>query len=99
MFIDAAKYGANEPIVNGEIGKIAGLKVLVTTQMDNGAALVIDPNRAAWMAIRRNVDMKRWDNPATDSVELYFYVEYGVKVTDANALQLIVNIGPKAADV
>jgi len=99
MFIDAAKYGSNEPIVNGEIGKIAGLKVLVTTQIDNGVALVIDPNRAAWMAIRRNLDMKRWDNPATDSIELYFYVEYGVAVTDPDALQLIVNIGPKAADV
>jgi len=99
MFIDAAKYGSNEPIVNGEIGKIAGLKVLVTTQIDNGVALVIDPNRAAWMAIRRNLDMKRWDNPATDSIELYFYVEYGVAVTDPDALQLIVNIGPKASDV
>jgi len=99
MFIDAAKYGSNEPIVNGEIGKIAGLKVLVTTQIDNGVALVIDPNRAAWMAIRRNLDMKRWDNPATDSIELYFYVEYGVAVTDPDALQLIVNIGPKAAEV
>jgi len=99
MFIDAAKYGANEPIVNGEIGKIAGLKVLVTTQIDNGVALVIDPNRAAWMAIRRNVDMKRWDNPKTDSIELYFYVEYGVAVTDSDALQLIVNIGPKATDL
>ena len=51
------------------------------------------------MAIRRNLDMKRWDNPATDSIELYFYVEYGVAVTDPDALQLIVNIGPKAAEV
>jgi len=99
MFIDAAKYGTNEPIVNGEIGKIAGLKVLVTTQMPDGAALVIDPTRAAWFAVRRRLDMKRWDNPATDSIELYFYVEYGVKVTDKDALELIVNITDGSADL
>lgn len=92
MFIDASKYGSNEAILNGEIGKISGLKVLVTTQMPNGAALVIDPSRAAWMAVRRNLDMKRWDNPQTDSIELYFYVEYGMAVTDQDALAVIVNI-------
>ena len=28
-FIDASKYGSNEPIMNGEIGKIYGMRVLV----------------------------------------------------------------------
>jgi len=32
-FVNAAAYGAREPILNGEIGMIGGLKVLVTTQM------------------------------------------------------------------
>ena len=99
MFIDASKYGSNEPIVNGEIGKIAGLKVLVTTQMPAGTVIVVDPNRAAWMAVRRNLDMKRWDNPATDSIELYFYVEYGVSCTDTDAIQLITNITSKSSNL
>ena len=51
MFIDAAKYGSNEQIVNGEIGKVGGLKVLTTTNMPAGAALVIDSERASWMAV------------------------------------------------
>lgn len=92
MFIDASKYGSNEPILTGEIGKIAGLKVLVTTNVSSKAAIVLDPDRAAWMAIRRHLDMKRWDNPDTDSIELYFYTEYGVAVTDQEALVVITNI-------
>jgi len=92
MFLDASKYGSNEPILNGEIGKIAGLKILVTTNMTSTKAVVIDPDRAAWMAVRRHVDMKRWDNPDTDAIELYFYVEYGLDVTDNDALVVITNI-------
>ena len=94
MFIDASKYGSNEPILNGEIGKIAGLKVLVTTQIPDASnvALVVDPDRAAWMAIRRHLDMKRWDNPDTDSIELYFYTEYGVELTDSDACVKITDI-------
>lgn len=92
MFIDASKYGSNEPILSGEIGKIAGLKILVTTNMTSTKAVVIDSDRAAWMAIRRHVDMKRWDNPDTDSIELYFYVEYGIALTDTAACVVIGNI-------
>jgi len=91
-FIDASKYGSNEPIVNGEIGKIAGLKVLVSTHIPDGVMLIVDSTRAAWLAIKRPIDMKRWDNPATDSVELYFYEEYGVKVTDEDAVEVVVNL-------
>jgi len=92
LFIDASKYGSNEPILNGEIGKLAGLKILVTTNIDSGTALVVDSDRAAWMAVRRHVDMKRWDNPDTDAIELYFYMEYGVEVTDEDAVVMITNI-------
>lgn len=34
-FIDASKYGSNEPIMNGEIGKIYGMKVLVNTLFED----------------------------------------------------------------
>lgn len=93
-FTDVSRYGSAEPIVNGEIGKILGLKVLVTTNIGtdgNKSALVVDSDRAAWMAIRRHLDMKRWDNPDTDCIELYFYVEYGVAVTDKDAMMLLTN--------
>ena len=92
MFIDASKYGSNTPILTGEVGSIAGLKVLVTTNVTSTKAIVVDPDRACWMAIRRHVDMKRWDNPDTDSIQLYFYTEYGLDVTDEDALVIITNI-------
>jgi hypothetical protein len=98
MFIDAAHYGSNEPILNGEIGKLSGMKVLVTTQQPTGCAMLVDPDRAGWMAVRRNLDMKRWDNPRTDSIELYFYLEYQAQLTDPDAIQYIVNITGKAVD-
>ena len=98
-FIDASQYGDREALVNGEVGKISGLKVLVTTVIPDGCALVVDSTRAAWEALKRPVDMKRWDNPTTDSVELYFFMEYGVKVTDEDAVAIAVNLGLKAAEL
>ena len=90
-FVDVSKYGSREVILNGELGKISGLKILVSTHMMDGTALFIASKRAAWMAIKRNVDLKRWDNPSTDSVELYFYMEYGVSLTDEDAVAISVN--------
>jgi len=89
MFTDASKYGGREPLLRGEVGMISGLKVLVTTQIAAGKALVLDTREAGWLAIRRPVDLKRWDNPGTDSVELYFFMEYGVKATRADAIRFI----------
>ena len=34
-FIDASKYGSSEPIMNGEIGKIYGMRVVVHTSLSN----------------------------------------------------------------
>lgn len=90
-FIDASRYGDREALINGEVGKISGMKVLVTTQIDDGQAIYVDSTRAAWLALKRPVDLKRWDNPTTDSVELYFFMEYGVSVTDEEALSLSLN--------
>jgi N4-gp56 family major capsid protein len=98
-FIDASQYGDREALVNGEIGKISGMKVLVSTQMCDGTVLILDSKRAAWEALKRPVDMKRWDNPTTDSVELYFFMEYGVAVTDEDAVVLAVNSSTKGASL
>jgi len=89
MFTDASKYGGREPLLRGEVGMISNLKVLVTTQIASGKALVLDTRQAGWLAIKRPVDLKRWDNPSTDSVELYFFMEYGTKATRTEAIALI----------
>ena len=89
MFTDASKYGGREPLLRGEVGMISGLKVLVTTVMTAGKALVLDTRQAGYLAIKRPVDLKRWDNPSTDSVELYFFMEYGAKATRIEAIAVI----------
>ena len=92
QFVDFSKYGAREPLLRGEIGQISGMRVLVSNNMRQGNALVLASKRAAWLAIKRHVDLKRWDNPSTDSIELYFYMEYGAKVTDEDAIALLVGL-------
>lgn len=93
QFVDASKYGAREPLLRGEIGQISGMRVLVTTNMREGNAIVLASKRAAWLAVKRHIDLKRWDNPDTDSIELYFFMEYGAKVTDEDAICLLVGLG------
>ena len=46
-FIDASKYGSNEPIMNGEIGKIYGMRVIVHTSLTN-EALFWHPSAAGY---------------------------------------------------
>lgn len=90
-FTDTSKYGGREPILNGEIGKIGGLKTVVTQNMPTGNALVIDPTRAAYMAIKRDVQLKRKDEASTDSIELYFYQEYDSAVVNTSAIAILTN--------
>jgi len=40
-FIDASKYGSREVILNGELGKFGGLKVLVSQKMYEGIAVIL----------------------------------------------------------
>lgn len=99
QFVDFSKYGAREPLLRGEIGMISGMKVLVTTAIPTGNAIVIASKRAAWLAIKRPIDLKRWDNPRTDSIELYFYMEFGVSVTDEDAVCIITNMESGAVNL
>jgi len=61
QFVDASKYGANEVVQNGEIGKYLGMKVIVTTNLPkvtDGAAghkcLIFDSKHAGAIAIKRD---------------------------------------------
>lgn len=96
-FIDAARYGSNEPIVNGEVGKIAGMKVLVTDNMPDSAVIFVDSTRAAYLVIKRNIDLKRWDSPRSDSVELYFYYEFAPRVVNPEAVAVAIGMDTLAA--
>jgi hypothetical protein len=97
QFIDTSRYGSREPILNGEIGKVVGIKVLMTTQIPSGTVLYLDPKHAAWAAFKRDLQLKRYDNARKDSIELWFYFEVGVEVVNENAICLSLGHGTKAA--
>jgi N4-gp56 family major capsid protein len=96
QIIDTSRYGSSEPIMNGEIGKILGLKILVTTRVPAGVALVLDTRRAGWLVIKRNIDAKIEDEPSEDSVKYYFYQEFAPQITDDNAVAIVVNCASNA---
>jgi N4-gp56 family major capsid protein len=88
-FIDAAAYGSAEPLLTGEVGKVGAMKLLTTTNIPAGVVFCVDSTRAAYLVIKRNVDLKRWDNPQTDAVELYFYFEYAPKVVNGECIAIV----------
>jgi len=88
-FIDASQYGSTEPLLTGEVGKVGAMKLLATTNIPAGVAFCVDSKRAAYLVIKRNVDLKRWDNPRTDSVELYFYFEFAPSVVNETCISIV----------
>lgn len=98
-FIDASAYGSREPIYNGEVGKAAGVKILVTTAVPSGTAIFMDTSRAGWHVLKRNLDLKRKEAQETDSYKFYFYQEFAPKITDDNAVIVSVNHASNSADI
>jgi N4-gp56 family major capsid protein len=47
-FIDASKYGSNEGVMNGEIGKVFGVKVLVTESVTAGKPVMYHNEALYW---------------------------------------------------
>lgn len=56
-FIEAEKYGSNSPIMNGEIGMVYGMKVIVHTSLAN-EALAWHPSAAAF-ALQQGIRVQK----------------------------------------
>lgn len=90
-FINASAYGAREPLLNGEIGRFAGVKVLVTTQCPSGTALVFDSKRACVVAVKRDLTVKRKELPERDAIGVYATQMLKAKVVNPEAICVIHN--------
>jgi len=88
-FIDASQYGAREPVLNGEIGKAAGLKLLTAIHTYGRALLFLDTDKAAWLILKRELDMKLKELPEEDSFAYYFYRECIPAVIHEDAIVLV----------
>lgn len=57
-FIDSSKYGSSEPILNGEIGKVYGMRVIVSNVFSGTDSYAWHPS-AAGFAMQQNVRIQR----------------------------------------
>lgn len=96
QFVDASQYGGREGILNGEVGKIAGMRVVSTTQLYEGTVVYIDINRAGKFVAKRDPEVKRKDLPETDSFGIWVYQEFAPEIVNATALAISLGHGTKA---
>jgi len=90
-FIDASKYGAREPLLNGEIGKIYGMKVIVSSLLPAGLTLAIDTRaRAVKFVPKQNVRVNTEEDEEKDILEIYATQRYGVGLTNRDPIAVIV---------
>jgi HK97 family phage major capsid protein len=83
-------YGDRRPVLEGEVLRFGGLNVLITQNAPSTKVVLVDPDvPAAYFAQKRDVELKRWDDPSTDSIELNFYEEYGVGVVAPDAVGIL----------
>lgn len=90
-FINAAAYGGNSALMNGEIGKFAGLRVLVTSQIASGSAVVLDAAHAAMVAVKRDMTVMRDELPARDAIGLYVTQMATVGIINKTAAAVIIS--------
>ncbi len=95
-FLDVSAYGSREAILNGEIGKIFGLRVVTTTRAPEGAAVILDTSRLGYDVHKRDLRGYREDKYEYDSVWYHFWAERGFGVTDDLCVSLVV--GGKTGD-
>ena len=90
-FLDASAYGGRDPLLNGEIGKIGGLRVVTTTRAPEGVGIVIDSARLGYEVIKRRLRGFREDKYEYDSVWYHLWGEENFGVVNDNCLSVIVN--------
>lgn len=88
-FIDASYYGSNEGQMRGEIGMIAGLKVLVSTAVPQGSAVVLDSKNAAVLVVKRGLKIATQDVPGADAVEVIATMKYAAGIINDEAICVI----------
>jgi len=90
-FIDYTQYGGKEPILNGEIGKLIGLKVITSTRIPQGNAVLVCTKRLGYDVHKRELNGVREDKPEYDSVWYHFWAERNFGVSDTLSVAVVVN--------
>jgi hypothetical protein len=91
-FISTEKYGSNEPIQNGEIGRVFGFKVLMTTSSSLAAASFVAFHREACAYASQIRSKFETDRDIAKLEDQYTLSQlYGAKVLDAGKRTVVFN--------
>jgi N4-gp56 family major capsid protein len=101
QFINSAQYGSNEVVLNGEIGKYLGLKVIVSTQTPSFAngggggnlaghtVVLVDPSKAAGLAWKEEGAISTQYFPDERLHKIYLDMMYAVATLQTRAIGTI----------
>jgi N4-gp56 family major capsid protein len=98
-FLDASAYGSREAILNGEIGKVFGLKVVTSTRTATGHAVYVDTGKLGYYVRKRDLRGYREDKPEFDAIWYHMWSEGDFGVVNNNAIALSVNHGPTSGSL
>jgi len=83
-FVDASKYGTNEAVMNGELGRIFGMKVIKTTSLASDTeAVIYHKSHAAWARQIAPLFEKKRASLTHLADELSLAMLYGVQQLDS----------------
>ena len=98
QFVNASEYGDQSIVLNGEIGKYLGIKIVVTNNVDAKSAsdsgwntdahvcLLVKSGKCAGVAWSQDPQLRIVDNPRYLSKELILYMVYKAKVVYDDAI-------------
>jgi hypothetical protein len=89
-FIQAERYGSNEPIANGEIGKIFGFKVILDPSLADAETLFWHKSAVAF-AMQLNPELKAQDHLPGIKKQYLMHTIGGAKVLLAGKAQVFLN--------
>ena len=89
-FIDASKYGSNQPVMNGEIGMIYGLRVLKTPRVTADTALVYHRDHVVF-AMDKQMAFDEDKDLVKVTRRMLMTARWGVKTLDAGKRGVLLN--------
>jgi N4-gp56 family major capsid protein len=89
-FVDASKYGDNDVVMNGEVGRMFGMRVLVSSQIPDkwvvGADVEAEP---AVLVLKEDVRTLQKEAVTSDDLKIVAYQRYGAGIKKADAVEVL----------
>jgi len=89
-FIQAERFGSNDPVRNGQIGRVYGMDVLKSNLAAPGELLMYHASHCGW-AMQKAPSFKQMDKLASVGREYLLDQIYGVKVLDGGKRGVLFN--------